>query len=126
MLKISLIIGAGGFLGSISRYWLSLYIDKNFFGAYPFGTFSVNLIGCFLLGLIYAVADKEQILSHEMRFFLATGFCGSFTTFSTFSYENQILYQEGEWGTLITYITLSVVIGLLATFGGIALVKMIF
>ncbi|MDH5475283.1 MAG: fluoride efflux transporter CrcB [Cyclobacteriaceae bacterium] len=124
MLKISLIIGVGGFLGSVSRYWLSLFIDKNFFGAYPYGTFTVNLIGCFLLGIIYALADKEQILSHEMRFFLATGFCGSFTTFSTFSYENHLLYQEGEWATLITYISLSVVIGLLAAFGGVAIGKL--
>lgn len=123
MFKVSLIIGLGGFLGSISRYWLSLLIDKNFWGAYPYGTFAVNLIGCFILGLIYAFADKEQVLSHEMRFFLTTGFCGSFTTFSAFSYQNQLLYQEGEWATLITYIVLSVVIGLLATIGGVALGK---
>jgi len=124
MLKISLIIGLGGFLGSISRYWLSLTVDKTFFGAYPYGTFTVNIIGCFLLGLIYAFADREQLMTQEMRFFLATGFCGSFTTFSTFSYENQLLYQEGEWTTLITYIVLSVVLGILATIAGVALGKL--
>ena len=121
MLKISLIIGLGGFLGSISRYWLSLFVDKTFFGAYPYGTFAVNIIGCFLLGLIYAFADKEQLMTQEMRFFLATGFCGSFTTFSTFSYENQLLYQEGEWTTLITYIVLSVLVGILTTIAGVSL-----
>lgn len=124
MLKISLIIGLGGFLGSISRYWLSFIVDKTFFGAYPYGTFTVNIIGCFLLGLIYAFADREQVMTQEMRFFLATGFCGSFTTFSTFSYENQLLYQEGEWTTLITYIVLSVVLGILATIAGVALGKL--
>ena len=123
MFKISLIIGLGGFLGSISRYWLSLLIDKNLWGAYPYGTFVVNIIGCLFLGLIYSVADREQLLSHEMRFFLATGFCGSFTTFSTFSYQNQLLYQEGEWATLITYIVLSILVGVLATFGGVSLGK---
>lgn len=123
MFKISLIIGLGGFLGSISRYWLSLLIDKNLWGAYPYGTFAVNIVGCLFLGLIYSVADREQLLSHEMRFFLATGFCGSFTTFSTFSYQNQLLYQEGEWATLMTYIVLSVLVGILATFGGVSLGK---
>ena len=123
MLKISFIIGLGGFLGSISRYWASLLVDKIFHGYYPYSTFAVNMIGCLLLGLIYAFAEKEQVMSPEWRFFLATGFCGSFTTFSTFSYENQMLYQEGEWGTLITYVLLSVLIGLLATFAGVALGK---
>jgi len=124
MLKVSLIIGLGGFLGSVSRYWLSLIVDKTFFGAYPYGTFTVNIIGCFLLGLIYAFADREQLMTQEMRFFLATGFCGSFTTFSTFSYENQLLYQEGEWTTLITYVVLSVVVGILAAMAGVALGKL--
>ena len=119
MLRLSLIIGLGGFIGSISRYWLSLLIDRNIFGAYPYGTFVVNMIGCFFMGLLYYYSEKQQLLTHEMRFFLATGFCGSFTTFSTFSLENNLLLKEGEYSTLITYIVLSILLGIGATIAGI-------
>ena len=84
----------------------------------------VNILGCFLLGLIYALADKEQLLSHESRLFFATGFCGSFTTFSTFSHENHLLYQQAEYATLFTYVVLSVILGVGAVFVGAALGKM--
>lgn len=121
MLKTLIIIGFGGFFGSISRYVLSQFIDKNLTSFYPYGTFLVNFIGCVLLGFIYAMGEKEQILSSDMRFFLATGFCGSFTTFSTFSYENQELLNQGQWGIALTYIILSIIIGISATFGGVFL-----
>jgi CrcB protein len=86
MFKASLFIGIGGFLGSISRYLLSQYVDKKIITLFPFGTFTVNILGCFLLGLLYALAEKEQVLTNELRLLLTVGFCGSFTTFSTFSY----------------------------------------
>ena len=120
MLKISLLIGAGGFLGSISRYWLSLFLDRHFTGAYPIGTFTVNIIGCFLLGLIYAVAEHSSFISPDTRLFLAAGFCGSFTTFSTFAFESQVLIKDGHWPTMASYIVASIVLGVIATFVGVA------
>lgn len=121
MLKTLLLIGSGGFAGSISRYLLASYVDKQLNSLFPYGTFAVNVTGCLILGMIYSLAEKHQIVTAEMRFLLATGFCGSFTTFSTFSYDNQLLFQQQQWGQLSLYIVGSVLVGLLATFGGIAL-----
>lgn len=125
MLKTLLLIGSGGFAGSISRYLLASYVDKQLNSLFPYGTFTVNVIGCLILGMIYSLAEKNQIVTAEMRFLLATGFCGSFTTFSTFSYDNQLLFQQQQWGQLSLYIVGSVLVGLLATFGGIALGRVI-
>lgn len=121
MLKTILLIGTGGFAGSVSRYLLTLYVDKQVNSIMPYGTFAVNMIGCLLLGLIYSLAEKHQIVSAEMRFLLASGFCGSFTTFSTFSYQNQFLLQNEQWGPLSFYVVGSVIIGFLATIAGIGL-----
>jgi len=124
MLKASLYIGLGGFLGSISRYLLSQYVDKKVDTLFPFGTFSVNIIGCLLLGALYAFAEKENVMTSELRLLLTVGFCGSFTTFSTFAYEKVQLINQGEWMTFGLYAISSVALGLIATIGGATLVKM--
>ena len=125
MLKASLFIGLGGFLGSISRYLLSQYVDKKIEMIFPFGTFSVNIIGCLLLGALYAFAEKSNLMTSELRLLLTVGFCGSFTTFSTFAYEKVQLINQGEWMTFSLYAIASVAFGLAATIGGAALVKML-
>lgn len=123
MLKASLIIGVGGFLGSISRYLLSQYVDKKVDSLFPFGTFTVNILGCLILGVLYGFAEKENLLTNELRLLLAVGFCGSFTTFSTFAYEKMQLLHQGEWMTFSIYAVSSIALGILATIGGISLVK---
>lgn len=125
MLKASLFIGLGGFLGSISRYLLSQYVDKKIKSIFPFGTFSVNIIGCLILGALYAFAEKENVMTSELRLLLTVGFCGSFTTFSTFAYEKVELINQGEWVTLALYAFASIAFGLVATIGGAALVKIL-
>lgn len=116
-------IGLGGFLGTIARYFTGRLALQLFSAQFPYGTLSVNLIGCFLIGLIYGWFEKHHIYSDEWKLILATGFCGGFTTFSAFSIENLQLLREGEIGQMLLYTCISVGIGLLATFGGLSLMK---
>ncbi|MTI40258.1 fluoride efflux transporter CrcB [Fulvivirga lutimaris] len=117
MLKNIVLVGLGGFLGSTLRYLVYLFVDKRFIGSFPMATFSVNIIGSFLLGLLVALSFKNS-LSESMRLLLAVGLCGSFTTFSTFAMENFSLLSQKELMTSFLYISLSVVIGLAAAFVG--------
>jgi CrcB protein len=117
MLKNILLVGLGGFLGSTLRYLVYIFIDKRFTGSFPVATFSVNIIGSFVLGLLVALFLKNS-LSDSMRLLLAVGLCGSFTTFSTFAMENLNLLSQKEILTSFLYISLSVVIGLAAAFTG--------
>lgn len=91
----------------------------------PYGTLGVNVLGCLIIGLVYGFSEKGNVLSPEWRLFLATGICGGFTTFSTFSYENLTLLRDGEVGYAIVYTVLSVVVGLIATYGGFLITKFI-
>ncbi|PKP46579.1 MAG: fluoride efflux transporter CrcB [Bacteroidetes bacterium HGW-Bacteroidetes-11] len=125
MLKILLVIGSGSFLGGIARFLLSRGIQNSVISSFPFGTFWVNIIGCFLIGLIYGLSDKGNLTNNELRMFLTVGFCGGFTTFSTFSSENMALLRDGSFLYFSLYAGLSVFLGLLATFGGHALTKII-
>lgn len=124
-MKILLFIGSGSFLGGIARYLLSRGIQNSVITSFPLGTFWVNIIGCFLIGLIYGLSDRGTPISNELRLFLAVGFCGGFTTFSTFSNENLALLRDGSILYFSLYAGLSVFIGLLVTFGGHALTKII-
>jgi CrcB protein len=121
-MRIILLIGTGGFIGSVARYLLSQFIQSKFLGAFPFGTLSINIIGCFVIGLVFAMADRGN-LNLEWRLFLATGICGGFTTFSAFSNETIALLRDGQMPEAFAYIAASVVLGLVATFIGITLVK---
>lgn len=125
MLKNILLVGFGGFLGSVFRYLTYLAVDKNFSTNWPIATLSVNILGSLILGFIYGLLVKSVFVSQDTRLFLAVGFCGSFTTFSTFAYENLQLLQQKDILTMITYTSISVVFGLLAAYGGFLLGKMV-
>ncbi len=118
MLKNLLLIGSGGFLGSILRYLVSqLNIWINFFSI-PIGTLLVNVIGSYFIGLLTGIADKSEILTFELRLFLMVGFCGGFTTFSTFSNENLTLMHNGQFAIVFLYTGLSILLGFLAVYLG--------
>ncbi len=123
MSKILLLVGCGGFIGSVARFWCQQLALKHLVLTFPYGTFFVNISGSFLIGLIYGLSEKGGWLTPEWRFFLATGFCGGFTTFSTFSYESLTLMREGNYLNLGLYIALSVFLGLAAAFLGIVVSK---
>lgn len=120
-----LFVGIGGLAGSIARYLVAVLFAGVLSPAFPFATLTVNIVGCFLIGVLFALSDRGSILSPEWRILLTTGFCGGFTTFSTFSYESLRLLQDGEYLYVALYVLLSVVVGLAATYIGIALIKAI-
>lgn len=120
-----LLVGLGGFLGSVLRYLVAVLFAGQFSSSFPLATFVVNVAGCFLIGILFALSDRGNILTPEWRVFLTTGFCGGFTTFSTFSYESLKLLQDGELLYLSLNVVLSVVIGFAATYIGILLIKSI-
>ena len=116
MLKNILIVGFGSFVGGIARYLTYLLIDKRLGGSLPINTFIVNIIGSLILGVLAGLLIKNQI-NDSTRLALAVGFCGSYTTFSTFALDNmQLLNQKPT--TAFIYIIASVVIGIAAVFMG--------
>lgn len=117
-------VGAGGAFGAMSRFLLSRAINRAGRWLLPVGTISVNLIGAFLLGLLLEVA-AERIVSPELRGFLAIGFLGSFTTFSTFSMETVSLVREYQYGAAAANALGSLALGLLAALLGVAAGRLI-
>jgi CrcB protein len=118
MIKIILIAGTGGFIGTVARFLASRYLQNLFLSAFPFGTFIVNITGCLLIGILFGISEKGNLLAPEWRMFLTVGFCGGFTTFSTFAGENIALLREGDFLYFALYTGLSVFLGLMATYLG--------
>lgn len=120
-----LLVGTGGFIGSVLRYLASLFIQGKFSLGSPAGTLGVNIIGCFIIGILFQLSQKGN-LPDEWKLFLAVGICGGFTTFSTFSSDTLLLMKEGQLLTAFLYVAGSVVVGLSATFAGISLMKLFY
>jgi CrcB protein len=125
MIKNCLLVGIGGFIGSVGRYLISTTFSKFFPILFPIGTFSVNILGSFIIGLVYGLSE-EYISFQQYRLFLATGICGGFTTFSSFTAENLALIQKGEWWMFLSYTFMSVLLGILAVLLGIWVSKLKF
>ena len=123
MLKPLLIVGAGSFIGGAMRYLLSTLM-KNVFGqGFPWGTLSVNLLGCFLFGVVFAVFSKNSSADNTLYLLLTTGVCGGFTTFSTFANESVQMLQHGNISGFIGYVATSVIAGFLLLALGYWIVK---
>lgn len=125
MLRLIMIVGTGGFIGTILRFMLSRYIQEQTISSFPLGTFIINVAGCFLIGIFYGIAERGNLMSTEWRLFLTVGICGGFTTFSTFSGDNLALLRGSEFLYFGLYAGLSVFLGLLATYLGNILIKAI-
>lgn len=122
-MKHVLIVGLGGFLGSIARYLLGSFIQlRTADWRFPLGTFTINVLGCFLIGLFAALAERRDWFSTELRLLLITGLCGGFTTFSAFAYENLQLLRRTEPTVALLYTALSILLCLLATWLGFKLI----
>jgi CrcB protein len=125
MIKNILLVGIGGGIGSIFRYLCQKWVYQLYPYSFPWGTFIVNVSGCFLIGVFFAASEKTTLVSAGWRLFLTTGICGGFTTFSTFAFENMNLLRSGDSSYLLLYILGSVVLGILAVFAGVALIKLL-
>ena len=121
---IYLIIAVGGAAGSLLRYLVGGAVQRTSAGGFPVGTMFVNVSGCFLIGILLRQFLNMQ-LSPELRAFLIVGFCGGFTTFSTFSAETVGLIEGGEYGRATGYVILSVGLCILATLAGMTAMRLV-
>lgn len=122
-IKNLFIVFVGSGIGGSLRYAVQYWMGTKSLGNFPAGTFMVNIIGCFLIGIIYSIASKEQWLSLELRMALATGFCGGFTTFSAFALENVTLLRNGNYISFSLYLGMSILFGIAAVIAGIYILK---
>ena len=120
-----LYVAVGSALGGVSRYLLGGFIQRLLDTAYPAGTLFINISGSFLVGAFLRYAVETPTLSPESKAFLAIGFCGGYTTFSTFSYETLVMLRTGEWSRAGAYVVSSVLLSLLGTFLGFALARQV-
>ena len=120
-MKQLILVFIGGGLGSALRYVIGKYLNNT--EGFPWGTFTVNILGSLLIGIILGFAAKNNTLSQNETLLLATGFCGGFTTFSAFAYENQAFLKSGDFTSFAMYTIESFVVGFLAVFLGLYLVK---
>jgi fluoride exporter len=125
MLKNILIIGSGGFVGSVARYLVSQLNLAISFHSIPVGTLLVNIIGSFAIGFLTGIAEKSMILTPEWRLFLMVGLCGGFTTFSAFANENLMLMHNGQFLSVLLYTGLSIFLGFLAVYLGYVLTNLL-
>lgn len=118
MIKNILLVGLGGGIGSILRYLSQRMADKVHPIHFPWGTFAVNIIGCFLIGLFWGISFKSFETNENWKLYLMTGLCGGFTTFSAFTLEGIGLLKEQKIALFFLYIAGSVLVGLAATYVG--------
>lgn len=123
MIRHIVFIGLGGGLGSIIRYLTSLAIRKFYQGNYPLATLIANIAGCFIIGVIIGIFSKHSPTNENIKLFFATGFCGGYTTFSTFAAENTELIANNNYIEALSYMLLSIILGISFVFLGIVLTK---
>lgn len=117
-MKQLLLVGFGGFIGSIARFFVSKLNLHWQFLSIPMGTLTVNILGSLIIGFIVGVTAKSELITPGFRLFLMVGICGGFTTFSSFTLENFTLMQNGQFATVLIYTGLSIFFGFLAVYLG--------
>ena len=125
-IKQMLVVGLGGCLGSIARYKLGGFVlHRTEAWDFPWSTFTVNMLGCFVIGLLAALVERHDLFSATTRIFLFTGLLGGFTTYSAFAYEGTFLLRKGLFNVAILYASITVLSGFAAVLIGIKLVNLV-
>lgn len=125
MLRNILLAGTGGFIGSIMRYTVQILFEKNLSQTFPYGTMTANILGSFLIGVVFALSEKGNIITPECRIFLAVGLCGGFTTFSAFAYNNFMMIKENSFIPFLLNTGGNIFLGILAVFLGVIFIRAI-
>ena len=123
MIKMMIIAGIGGFIGTCLRYLIGKLTHVLCVSSFPCSTFIVNIIGSFVIGIFFGLAEKTHLISTQMNVFLITGFCGGFTTFSSFSDDLFLLLQNKQWDYFLAYLILSIIFGIVLVWVGRSIVK---
>ena len=114
-----LMVGIGGFLGAIARFWLGGYVSAKMGSRFPYGTFVINCTGSFLIGFIVTLLAEKAHWNANWRYLIPIGFIGAYTTFSAFEYETFRVLQDGEMLIAFLNVVLSVIVGFLAVWLGV-------
>ena len=118
----ALLVGSGGVVGALLRYGLSGLVHRQLnLSAFPYGTLTVNLIGCLLIGGFAGLSESRQLFGPELRMFVLIGLLGSFTTFSTFGYETFAMLRDAEYLSAVTNTGMHVILGLIFVWAGYTL-----
>ncbi|MFT6092488.1 MAG: CrcB protein [Pseudohongiellaceae bacterium] len=125
-MTLYLSIAVGGALGAMSRYWLAAHVNNIANSQFPMGIFVVNVAGSFLIGVAFIFFAEKALLQEQWRPIVMVGFLGAFTTFSTFSLDALLLFQQGHYNTALLYTAASVIICLIAVFAGIHAARLFF
>jgi len=120
-----LMVGIGGFLGAIARFWLGGYVSNRLGAGFPYGTFIINCSGSFLIGLTITLLAEKAHWSANWRYLIPIGFIGAYTTFSTFEYETLRTIQDSEFLLAGLYVGMSVVVGFVAVWLGVVAGRMV-
>ncbi|KIO43071.1 MULTISPECIES: fluoride efflux transporter CrcB [Sanguibacteroides] len=123
MFKAMIIAGIGGFIGTCLRFLVGKLCHFVTTSPFPWGTFAVNIIGSFVIGIFFGLAEKNHLISTNMNVFLITGFCGGFTTFSSFADDMFLLIQNRHWLYFSLYLGLSIILGIILVWLGRSLIK---
>jgi len=123
MFRSIILVGIGGGIGSIIRYLTAVYVQKNFTTLFPWATFVANITGCLIIGLLLGLSEKYNLIGSDMKFLFITGFCGGYTTFSTFMADNVTLIENGQMPIAFLNIALSILAGLAATWLGLWMIR---
>ena len=123
MIKAMLIAGLGGFMGTCLRYLTGRLCHLWELGGFPLGTFVVNIVGSFIIGALLGLAERNNFITPTMNVLLVTGFCGGFTTFSSFADDIFLLMQQRNWTIFAIYTSLSIILGVFFVWIGRSTVK---
>lgn len=119
------LVGIGGAAGAIARYVVGRGLTMRFGDGFPYGTFTVNIAGAFLIGVLYVLLTERGVSDERLRLLLATGFLGGFTTFSTYTLEAITLAESGQWNVSLLYVIASNLLGLAACLAGMLAIRSI-